>query len=63
MVQRFASQLAQKKLGYHWVDRFVQRYPDLLKSKLVTNMDLDRHRTDSEPKLKLYLKLLRDKLD
>jgi hypothetical protein len=46
ILQIFASQLAQKELGYHWVDRFVQRYPDLLKSKLVTNMDHDHHRAN-----------------
>ena len=63
MVRRLASQLAQKELGYHWVDRFVQRYPDLLRPKLVTTMDRNRHRADSELKYKLYFKLLRDKLD
>jgi hypothetical protein len=30
MVRRLALQLAQKELGYHWVDRFVQRYPIFL---------------------------------
>jgi hypothetical protein len=63
MVRRLASQLAQEELGYHWVDRFVQRYPDLLKRKLVTTMDHNRHRADSERKYKLYFELLRDKLD
>jgi hypothetical protein len=63
MVRRLASQLAQKELGYHWVDRFVQRYPDLLKLKLVTTMDRNRHRADSELKYKLYFELLHNKLD
>jgi len=53
MVRRLASQLAQKELGYHWVDRFVQRYPNLLKAKLVTAMDRKRHRADLELKYKL----------
>jgi hypothetical protein len=63
MVRRLASWLAQKELGYHWVDRFVQRYPDLLKRKLVTTIDRNRHRADSKLKYKLYFGLLRDKLD
>jgi hypothetical protein len=62
MVRRFASQLAQKELGYHWVDRFVQRYPGLLKPKLATAIDRNRHRADSEFKYKLHFDLLRDKL-
>lgn len=62
-IRRFATQLAQKELGYHWVDRFVQRYPDLLRPKLVTTMDRNRHRADSKLKYKLYFELLRDKLD
>ncbi|KAF2621069.1 hypothetical protein BU25DRAFT_355167 [Macroventuria anomochaeta] len=63
LVQRLASQLVQNELGYHWIDCFVQRYPGLLKPKLVTTMDHNCHRADSELKYKLYFKLLRNKLD
>jgi hypothetical protein len=62
MVRGFASELAQKEIGYHWVDRFVQRYPGLLKPKPVAMMNRKRHRADSEPKYKLCFELLRDKL-
>jgi hypothetical protein len=63
LVRRFASELAQKEIGYHWVDRFVQRYPDLLKPKLVTTIDRNCHKADSELKYKLYFELLRDILN
>ncbi|KAF2843860.1 hypothetical protein T440DRAFT_411275, partial [Plenodomus tracheiphilus IPT5] len=26
MIQNFASQIAKKELGKHWVDRYIQRY-------------------------------------
>jgi hypothetical protein len=33
MIRNFAVQIAQTELGEHWVDRFVQRYPNELFSK------------------------------
>ena len=35
MVRGFASEFAQKEIGYHWFDRFVQCYPDLRQRKLI----------------------------
>jgi hypothetical protein len=39
MIRNFASQIAQRELGVHWVDRFVQQHPDQLISKWTTAMD------------------------
>ena len=62
MIRIFASQIAQRELGVHWVDRFVQRHPDQLISEWTTAMDNSRHKADSGRKYSLYFDLLRDKL-
>jgi hypothetical protein len=53
MIQNFGSQIAKKELGVHWVDRFVQRYPNELISKWTTGMDNSRHKADSGKKYSL----------
>jgi hypothetical protein len=63
MIQNFASQIAQRELGVHWVDRFVKRYPDQLISKWTTAMDNSRHKADSGSKYSLYFNLLREKIE
>jgi hypothetical protein len=50
-------------LGVHWVDRFVQRYPDELISKWTTGIDNKRHKADSGSKYSLYFDLLREKFE
>jgi hypothetical protein len=63
MIQNFASQIAQRELGVHWLDRFVQRHPDKLISKWITGMDNSRHKADSGRKYSLYFNLLHEKID
>jgi hypothetical protein len=62
MIQRFASEIAKKELGVHWVDRFVTRYKVELISCWATGIDRSRHQADSQSKYSLYFKLLRSKL-
>jgi hypothetical protein len=63
MIQNFASQIAQRELGEHWVNRFLQRHPDKLISKWTTAMDNSRHKADSGKKYSLYFNLLREKIE
>jgi hypothetical protein len=63
MIQNFASQIAQRELGEHWVGRFVQRHPNELISKWITAMDNSRHKADSGRKYILYFNLLREKIE
>jgi hypothetical protein len=63
MIRNFGLQIARKELGYHWVVRFVHRYPNNLISKWTTGMDNSRHKADSNTKYSLYFDLLRDKFD
>jgi hypothetical protein len=62
MMRNFASQIAQREVGVHWVDRFVQRHPDELISKWSTSIDNNRHKADSEKKYSLYFDLMREKI-
>jgi hypothetical protein len=62
MIRGFASQIAKKELGVHWVDRFVQRHQAELISQWATGIDRSRHQADSESKYSLYFELLRNKL-
>jgi hypothetical protein len=63
MIRNFGSQIARRGLGVNWVDRFVQRYPDELVSKEMTDMDNSRHKADLGRKYSLYFDLLREKID
>jgi hypothetical protein len=63
MIRNFASQIAQRELGVHWVDCFVQRHPEQLISKWTTAMDNSRHKADSASKYSLYFDLLREKIE
>jgi hypothetical protein len=63
MIRDFTSQIAQRELGAHWVDRFVQRHPDRLISKWTTGMDNSRHKADSGRKYSLYFDLLHEKIE
>jgi hypothetical protein len=63
MIRNFASQIAQRELGVHWVDRFVQRHPDQLMSKWTTAMENSRHKANSGRKYSLYFDLLREKIE
>jgi hypothetical protein len=63
MIRNFGSQIAKKELGYHWVDRFLQRFPDKLISRWTVGMDNNRHKADSALKYRLYFSLLRDKIE
>ncbi|EUC27037.1 hypothetical protein COCCADRAFT_72096, partial [Bipolaris zeicola 26-R-13] len=61
IIRNIASQLAQKQLGYHWVDRFVHRNSHLVILKRATLIDRSRRRADLEKKYQLYFELLRQK--
>ncbi|KAH7548763.1 hypothetical protein BM1_10929 [Bipolaris maydis] len=63
IIRNIASQLAQKQLGYHWVDRFVYRNSHLIILKRTTPIDCSRRQADSEKKYQLYFELLRQKID
>jgi hypothetical protein len=63
MIQNFASQIAQRELGVHWVDCFVQRHPNQLISKWTMAMDNSRHKADSGRKYSLYFDLLREQIE
>ncbi|KAK1916434.1 hypothetical protein P3342_004253 [Pyrenophora teres f. teres] len=63
MIRNFASQITQREVGIHWVDRFVQRHPDELISKWTTSIDNNRHKADSAKKYSLYFDLLREKIE
>jgi hypothetical protein len=47
MIRRFASDIAKKELGVHWVDRFITRYKVDLVSRSATGIDRARHQADS----------------
>jgi hypothetical protein len=63
MIRRFASEIAKKELGVHWVDRFVTRYKVELISQWATGIDRSRHQADSQSKYSPYFELLRSKLN
>jgi hypothetical protein len=63
MIRNFPSQIAKRKLGVNWVDRFVKRYPNELILKWPTRMDNSRHKADSGRKYSLYFDLLREKIE
>jgi hypothetical protein len=62
MIRRFASSIAGKELGVHWVDRYIQRHQVDLISRWATGIDRERHQADSQSKYNLYFELLRSKL-
>jgi hypothetical protein len=62
MIRRFASSIAGKELGIHWVDRYIERYQIDLISRWATGIDRLRHQADSGLKYKLYFDLLIDKI-
>jgi hypothetical protein len=62
MIRRFASSIAGKELGVHWVDRYIQRHQVDLISRWATGIDRERHQADSQSKYILYFELLRSKL-
>jgi hypothetical protein len=62
MIRRFASEVARKELGIHWVDRYIERHKVDLVSHWATGIDRSRHQADSQSKYSLYFELLRSKL-
>jgi hypothetical protein len=62
MIRRFASSIAGKELGVHWVDRYIERHQVDLISRWATGIDRSRHQADSQLKYSLYFELLRSKL-
>jgi hypothetical protein len=62
MTRRFASSVAGKELGVHWVDRYIQRHQVDLISRWATGIDRSRHQADSQSKYSSYFELLRSKL-
>ena len=62
MIRRFASSIARKELGVHWVDRYIERHQVNLISRWATGIDRSRHQADPQSKYSLYFELLRSKL-
>jgi hypothetical protein len=62
MIRRFASSIARKELGVHWVDRYIERHQVDLISRWATGIDRSRHQADLGLKYKLYFDLLIDKI-
>jgi hypothetical protein len=62
MIRSFASQIAKKEVGVHWVDRFIQRHQSELILRWATGIDRSRHQADSESKYSFYFELLHTKL-
>jgi hypothetical protein len=62
MVRNFASEVAGRELGEHWIDRFVYRHDIHLISKWTTGMDRTRHLADSKVKYQYYFDLLHSKI-
>jgi hypothetical protein len=62
MIQCFASDIAKRKLGKGWVDRYIKRYDIHLISHWATGIDCLRHQADSQSRYSLYFKLLRSQI-
>ena len=62
LVQKYASQIAQKPVSESWVTRFLHRHPDQLVSKWTSSIDRNRHQADSGVKYTRYFNLLHTKL-
>ncbi|KAF2823919.1 hypothetical protein CC86DRAFT_298103, partial [Ophiobolus disseminans] len=58
MIRRFASQIAKRELGIHWVGCFIQRYDVYLISRWATAIDRSRHQANSGLKYTFYFELL-----
>lgn len=63
MVRNFASSLAKTEVSERWVDRFIHRHKDQLKSQWTTGVAAKRHTADSGENYKLYFDMLRLKMD
>jgi hypothetical protein len=62
MIQCFASDIAQRKHGKGWVDRYIKRCDIQLISHWATGIDCSHHQADSQSRYSLYFELLRSKI-
>ena len=62
MIMRFASEIAGKELGIHWVDCFARRYKGYLISKYAPSIDRVRHQADTPANYTLYFNLVGQKI-
>jgi hypothetical protein len=58
MIRRFASSIARKELGIHWVDQYIEQHQVDLISHWATGIDRSCHQADSQSKYSLYFELL-----
>jgi hypothetical protein len=63
LVSALASELANKQVSTNWCSRFVARHKLLLDSRYVHNMDLSRHKADSEASFKQYFSVIGAKIE
>jgi len=63
MIRNFASDIAGRPAGNHWVERFIKRHKVDLLSRWASGMDAQRKRADSAFKYSLYFELLRRKIE
>jgi hypothetical protein len=50
MIQNFGSQIAERQLGKHWVDRLVERHHVHVISNWATDINSAHHQADSAAK-------------
>jgi hypothetical protein len=62
MMRNLALQIAQREVGVHWVDCYVQQHQDKLISKCMMGIDNSCHKADSGRKYSLYFSLLHKKI-
>jgi hypothetical protein len=62
MIHNFVSNISKQHVGMNWISRFIHHNHDHLISKWSANMDVVRHRANSERKYELYFDLLHHKI-
>jgi hypothetical protein len=62
MIQNFASEIAQERVGDTWVQDFLHRHTEELLYKWTTAMDKVRHAADNSDKYEAYFDLLHSKI-
>ena len=62
MVRNCAEQLAQKRPGNSWCQRFVDRHSDILSKGFLSTIDSQRKGADSKRQYELYFNLVQQKI-
>ena len=62
MVRNYVEQLAQKRPGNSWCQRFVDRHLDILSKGFLSTIDSQRKGADSKRQYELYFNLVQQKI-